>query len=212
MYAPIDPDDRDMRRRHLAKRLVSHQARTQTIYGFTGFTRTRLATMRKRWGVKENARQRGPSPTSAKILFRSMNVRSEAAAAAVALRVFADAHGIEMRVLAECAGFESGERLCDIFESLQACFPGGELEFEQFLLLAKGLAAGNEIQVGSCTACGATILLDLLGTRRILCSPCLRRFMSGGGAKDEVAGGDEGGGSGDAGPGTDAGDKQGKLF
>ena len=47
METSDDPDDRDLRRRQLAKRLVSHHARTQTIYSFTGYTRHRLATLRK---------------------------------------------------------------------------------------------------------------------------------------------------------------------
>src|ERR1700730_5380104 len=71
MQGMADPDDRDLRRLQLTKRLVGHQARPQTIYRLTGYTRHRLATLRRRWRVSQGSRHRGPAPTSYSAFFHS---------------------------------------------------------------------------------------------------------------------------------------------
>jgi hypothetical protein len=55
---------RDSRRYQLALRLMAHQARTGTISAITSLSRHQQEALRQRWGVAENTRRRGPSPTS----------------------------------------------------------------------------------------------------------------------------------------------------
>src|ERR1700690_1084874 len=75
-----DPCSRYLRRIEVARRMVSHQVRTQTIVDYTNLTRHRLATLRRRWSVAEESRRRGPPPRSISVFLRPPRTRSEAAA------------------------------------------------------------------------------------------------------------------------------------
>lgn len=172
---PDDPGDRDMRRLQLAKRLVQHRARTQTIFGFTGISRHQLATLRLRWRVTQTMRHRGPSPTSFAVFFRSPLARSEGTAAAVIFALFvppahlhAHAHGPQFAELA------AGECLCEVFEAFQACFPASELEFEHLVLLIRGIAKRESIGLQACSRCSNATLIDRLATTQQPCGPCER--------------------------------------
>jgi hypothetical protein len=170
-----DPDDRDLRRRQLAKRLVSHHARTQTIYAFTGFSRHRLATLRKRWGVTPAERHRGPSPTSFSVFFRSPRARNVATTAAVICKLLgATRPALNAKLSRKILDLDFGEQLCEVHEALQACFPDVELEFEQIMLLAIGLSRHESIELTTCVRCGIAVLADRLSLRRRTCLTCHR--------------------------------------
>lgn len=170
-----DPDDRDLRRRQLAKRLVSHHARTQTIYGFTGFTRHRLATLRKRWGVTPEERHRGPSPKSFSVFFRTPKARSIATTAAVICELMGLTKAArQAKLFSRTLDLSFGEQLCEVHEALKACFPDVELEFEQVMLLAIGLSQHESIDLTTCTRCGIALLSDQLSLRRRTCASCHR--------------------------------------
>ena len=163
-----DPDDRDIRRRLLARRLVSHRARTQTIQTFTGISRHRLETLRQRWGVTTEDRHRGPSPTSFTEFFRTARNLQAATTAAVLCKLVAAIPTQPLRG-SRIPSLELGERLCYAYEALQACYPKTELEFEQLLLLVTGLAEGSCLRLGQCGRCGAAILIDILSVRDFVC-------------------------------------------
>lgn len=169
-----DPDERDMRRRDLAKRLVSHRARTQTIYAFTGFTRHRQQTLRRRWGVATQERHRGPSPNSLAEFFRKTANFHTATAAALLWRLLGNRDDSDSVGRRGSTTLETGERLCYVYEALQACFPHSDFEFEHLALLAKGLSEHDGIELGHCNRCGAALLIDMLDVRERLCRPrCL---------------------------------------
>jgi hypothetical protein len=175
MDTPEDPDDRDLRRRQLAKRLVSHHARTQTIYAFTGYTRHRLATMRRRWGVSPEERHRGPSPTSFSVFFRSPRARNVATAAAVICKLLgATRPAPDTRITRRSVDLDFGEQVCEVHEALQACFPEVALEFEQVMLLAIGLSQHGPIHLTSCVRCGIAVLAEQIALRRRTCAACHR--------------------------------------
>ena len=170
-----DPDERDLRCRQLAKRLVSHHARTQTIYEFTGYSRHRLATLRRRWQVSPEARHRGPSPTSFSVFFRSPKARSIATAAAVICRLLgATRSPLDAKLSHRILDLDFGEQICEVHEALQACFPDVQLEFEQVMLLAIGLSRHESIDLTSCVRCGLAVLADQLSVRRRTCATCHR--------------------------------------
>ena len=170
-----DPDDRDLRRRQLAKRLVSHHARTQTIYAFTGYTRHRLATLRKRWGVPPAERHRGPSPTSFSVFFRSPRARDVATTAAILCKLLgATRPDLGPKSSRRALDVDFGERLCEVHEALKACFPEIELEFEQVMLLAIGLSRSESIDLTTCVKCGIAVLADQFSLRRRTCAGCHR--------------------------------------
>jgi hypothetical protein len=164
---------RDFRRYELALRLMAHQARTRTISAMTSLTRHQLATLRRRWRVTEDMRHRGPSPKSLSVFLHSPRARSEGASLAVLCRILKvlPTKGLNTNAR-NVFSLESGERLCEVFEAYRTCFPASDLEFEEVLLLAIGLAKGEVIELGNCDSCNATILIDLLGSRRRKCSHC----------------------------------------
>lgn len=170
-----DPDERDLRRRQLAKRLVSHHARTQTIHEFTGYSRHRLATLRRRWQVSPDERHRGPSPTSFSVFFRSPRARNVATAAAVICKLLgATKPAFGARISRRITDLDFGEQICEVHEALQACFPDVELEFEQVMLLAIGLSRHESIALTTCVKCGIAVLADQLSVRRRTCASCHR--------------------------------------
>lgn len=169
-----DPVDRDLRRRQLAQRLVVHQARTQTIFLLTGLSRHQMATLRRRWRVTEDMRHRGPPPRSFAVFWATLRLRAEAAALAVFWQALGNMGATSGGETMKAAAVEFGERVCDVFETFKACFPRAELELEHLVLLARALDQADVIAVSSCTSCEAAILIDLLGSRRPLCTRCLR--------------------------------------
>lgn len=174
-HATREPFDRDLRRRHLAQRLVAHQARTQTIFVLTGLSRHQLATLRQRWRVTDEMRHRGPAPTSFAVFRSTLRVRAEAAALAAYWSTFATTSASNGRAHAATSAIEFGERLCEVFEAYRACFPKSELDLEHLFLLVRGLQEADAIALSNCSNCEAVTVADLLGPRRRLCSHCQRR-------------------------------------
>jgi hypothetical protein len=169
-----DPDDRDLRRRLLARRLISHQARTQTVTYFTDCSRNQLETLRRRWGVATNERHRGPSPTSFAEFFRNARTLQAATAAAILFNLLDTRRRPGHHPSPGTTKLATGEQICYVFEALQACFPHVELEFEHMVLLATGLARGEAIRLGHCTQCGTAILVDNFASRQTACRHCSR--------------------------------------
>lgn len=172
MHATSEFVDRDLRRRQLARRLVTHQARTHTIFMLTGFSRHQLATLRQRWGIPQEIRHRGPRPTSFAIFNATLRVREEAAVLAVLWKILTGTGLAKDTAPRKLLPMEFGERLCEVFEIYATCFPSSELEFEHLVLLVRGLEQGDAIALSNCSSCEAVVLVDLLGTRRRLCSHC----------------------------------------
>lgn len=164
--------DRELRRRQLAQRLVTHQARTQTVFMLTGLSRHQLATMRQRWNIPLETRHRGPKPTSFAVFRATLRVREEAAALAILWKILAGIGSFKSMVHGKPSPVEFGERLCEVFETHTACFQKSELGLEHLALLARGLDEGDAIALSNCGNCEAVVLVDLLGPRRRLCSHC----------------------------------------
>lgn len=169
--------DRELRRRELARRLVVHHARTQTISALTNLTHHQLFSLRQRWQVTQETRHRGPSPTSFSILLSSRS-RTEASALTVLCRVLNAIPPSNQKCMRKTpSAMEVGERLCEVFEIYSAYLPQSNFEFEHLMLLAQGLARADVIAIGNCTLCRATILIDLLATRPSVCSHCLQNVQ-----------------------------------
>ena len=171
-HATIEFVDRELRRRQLARRLVTHQARTQTIFMLTALSRHQLAALRQRWRIPQEIRHRGPRPTSFAIFNATLRGREEAAVLAVLWKVLTGMGLAKETAPRKLSPMEFGERLCEVFETHAACFPRSALELEHLVLLARGLEQGDVIALSNCSSCGAVVLVDLLGTRRRICSHC----------------------------------------
>lgn len=165
--------ERELRRRQLAVRLISHQARTQIIEELTGLTRHQLETFRRRAGVATNSRFRGPAPTSFEVFFSSTRMRSESAVLAF-LYLALGASKFGKRNGSSESAIHRGERLCEVYELWQHLFPNSPMEFDQLILLGEGVSRGDQISFAYCEKCRAILLVDLLGGHRRLCIQCAR--------------------------------------
>ena len=170
-----DPFSRDLKRIETARRMVWHQARTQTVTQYTGITRNRLATLRRRWGVPEDTRRRGPAPSSLTVFVHSPQARSEAAAIATVCIAFQamPPHAINGRTPA-LPSLALADRLLEAYEAYRAAVPDSEIEFEELLLLVRELAEGKLIELGICRGCKSVILVLRYGTSRRTCLHCDR--------------------------------------
>jgi hypothetical protein len=168
-----DPFCRDRMRIEVARRMVCHQARTQTITHYTNLTRNRLATLRRRWSVSQETRRRGPPPRSIAIFLRTPRARSEAAALATMCINF---DALPIRLLTGAAEARPplilADRLCETYEAYRACVPDSKIEFEEMLLLAQELANGDLVKLSICKGCNAAIVLLTCEAPRRTCSHC----------------------------------------
>jgi hypothetical protein len=170
---PDDPVVREHRRSELARRLIAHSVRTQTISDLTGMSRNRLATLRRRLMVPTRERRRGPPPRSVRVFLTTPNGRTEGAALAALCAVFnLSITGHPADVSERLSALGLGERLCDIYESYQACFPDTEVQFEELISLRTNLARGVAVELGNCRRCRCLILIDRFGQNRRVCSHC----------------------------------------
>lgn len=166
----------DSRRYRLAFRLMTHQARTQTISAMTSLSRHQQETLRRRWRIAEETRRRGPSPTSLDRFTHSPRARAEGASLAAFCRIYSllplgNIVGVPRRKLLT---LELGERLCDTYETYRACLPQSELEIEQLLSFVLGIAENEVIGLGRCESCSGTVLIDRLAPHRPTCAHCQR--------------------------------------
>jgi hypothetical protein len=163
---------RDSRRYQLALRLMAHQARTGTISAMTSLSRHQQEALRQRWGVSEDTRRRGPSPSSLGRFTHSPRARSEGAVLAIFCRIYR-LLPLELEVpRRKLLTLELGERLCDTYETFRACFPRCELEIEQLLSFVLAVAENDVIGIGRCASCSGTILIDRLAAQRPSCAHC----------------------------------------
>lgn len=158
MKHTYDSFSRDLKRIEVARRMVSHHVRTQTIVDYTSLTRNRLATLRRRWCVSEGTRRRGPPPRSVELFLRTARARSEGAAIVSICIAF----GALPRYLHCQAGVQPrldiADRLCEAFEAFRTCIPHSTFDFEELLLLARELEAGVLLEISNCRVCKCMIL------------------------------------------------------
>ena len=76
------------------------------------------------------------------------------------------------RTARQLPSLEAGERLCEAFELLRVWDPETDIDFEQAVLLATGIAAETAIKLDTCAQCKAAVLLDKLGLDTPACALC----------------------------------------
>src|SRR5271170_1349398 len=106
-----DSVTRELRCFELARRLIFYEVRTETISKLTGLSRNRLATLRRRLKVSENARHRGPAPRSLEVLLRTSRGRTEGAALVALFPLFKNPASNKRSTT-----LDEGELACDIYD------------------------------------------------------------------------------------------------
>jgi hypothetical protein len=178
---------RDLKRLHLAKRLIEHEVRTQWICDWTGLSVNRVRNLFHSYDEHAGhvRRRRGPSPTALTSFLRSPPLRSEASAIgglAYARGIIAGAS--DSAAPREASDLETRERWVDTFELYQKIVPQSILKMDQFITLANALAEGQDLQLDHCRNCHGALIVDPLGVCRRLCPACERdSFKKRGGAR-----------------------------
>ena len=158
---------RELRCLELARRLIFHEVRTDTITKLTGLSRHRLETLRRRLMVSENVRHRGPPPLSLDLFLRTSRGRTEAAALAALFPLFRRPTSIN-----PSTSLDDGEQACDIYDAYLAYYPQSNVRFEELMLLRRGLAKGDLVGLGLCRICRGLIMNNRLDPHRSTCSHC----------------------------------------
>ena len=171
---------RDLRRIHLAQRMIRHEVRTKTICTWTGLNEERVRNLARSYEatLAPAGRHRGPSPKKVDVFLRHTLLRAEAAC----LGGFAHAYGILPReVMPNAArllpGVALGERLCHTFEVFQTVVSGARLTMEHFILLVVALAERREIELDHCVHCNAVLIVESTSREQRICFGC--RKLSG---------------------------------
>jgi hypothetical protein len=172
-----DRYSRDLRRFSLALRMLTHEARPNTICAWTGFTAERVRHLCRshRKDVPDGAgpRHRGPSPTKLTPLLASPSLRSEVAAIAGLCRVLGVIPAAPLSSARQrLPSVANGERLCDALELFREIVPHARLTLEQLVLVVFVLSEGEQWGIDHCTKCRAIILVDHLSLARRVCAHC----------------------------------------
>ena len=158
---------RELRCFELARRLILHEVRTETITKLTGLSRNRLATLRRRLMVSEEARHRGPSPRSLDVLLRTSRVRTEGAALVALFPLFKNPTAVK-----PSTALDEGEQVCAIYDAYLAYYPQSTVQFEELMLLKRSLAKGDLVELGLCRLCKGLIINHRIDDYRPICSHC----------------------------------------
>lgn len=167
--------DRYYRRIQLGLRLLSHGARAQTACDWSGLTPNRLITLKRRWLPEAGDGFRGPAPTSYQAFFRSP-ARLGHATVFASIQQALCPHPERREGSRDLQpGLEDGERLCTAYEIFREWEPDADMEFDQAVLLARGVASAKDIELIRCLHCQSAMLIDKWARRREVCSGCRSR-------------------------------------
>ena len=172
-----DRYSRDLRRYTLAWRMVSHEARSQTVATWTGLPKSRIRTLvdTHRDGIPdgESPRHRGPSPNSVAVFLRTAQVRREAAALVGVCYAFNVLPETRLHhATRELPGVARGERLCEAYEMYRSMVTETCLTLDHAALLVISVAQAGELDVQRCTGCGSALVLNRYDLSRSTCSYC----------------------------------------
>jgi hypothetical protein len=166
---------RDLRRIHLAQRMIRHEVRTTTICTWTGFNEERIRNLAKSYEATlvPASRHRGPPPKKVEVFLRHSILRAEAACLGGLARSFGILPPELLRNAAQSLPtVVLGERLCHAFEVYRAVVPEARLTMEHFILLVLALAEGHEIEVDHCAHCSAVLIVETASRERRICFAC----------------------------------------
>lgn len=167
--------ERYYRRIQLGLRLLSHGARAQTACEWSGLTPDRLITLKRRWLPEAGDGFRGPAPTSFQPFFRSAARLGHATAFTSIHQALCQPFPPHEKPWELQPGLESGERLCTAYEIFREWEPDADMEFDQAVLLARGVASSRDIELIRCLHCQCALLVDKWARRREVCADCRGR-------------------------------------
>jgi hypothetical protein len=175
-----DRFNRHYRRIQLGLRLLSHGARAQTASDWSGLSPDTLTTLKRRWMPERRDAFRGPAPTSFQLFFRSVSRTRHATLFASIHATMSEPPSDESHANRLPVCLDNGEQLCEAFEICREWLPSYDLEFDQAVLLARGVAANEDLELSRCSACHCALLIDKLAIVRSTCARCRRKTTDSG--------------------------------
>ena len=170
-----DRFNRHYRRIQLGLRLLSHGARAQTASNWSGVSPDTLTTLKRRWMPERRDAFRGPAPTSFQLFFRTVSRTRYATLFASIHAAMSGSSSDESHTNQLPVCLDNGERLCEAFEICQEWLPGYDLEFDQAVLLARGVATNEDLELARCSTCRCALLIDKFALARSTCARCRRK-------------------------------------
>lgn len=171
---------RDLRRYHLAWRLIRHEARTRTVERWSGLSVYRIRTLYAAYAADRSGPARSPlrgvAPHQVSFFWRSAHLKCEAAILAGFLKTFGVCPSAPEERLET---LQRGELLCEAFEEFQAYWPAAQSSLEHAILLLTELSRGIEIGLERCLDCDALIVADRLAIAPPRCAWCTYDLQAG---------------------------------
>ena len=169
---------RDRLRIDLAWRLIGHEARTFTIRQWTGLSDDRIRKLYRSYvacsAITPVPRHRGKSPRRIAFFFRNPELHFQATQLAGLYLMNGllegTVRGVEARY--RLGSLDSGELLCDTYESYRELHAPAGISFEHAWFLLLALARKDELTVRRCPRCGAMELRDRYCRRSTSCAGC----------------------------------------
>jgi Flagellar transcriptional activator (FlhC) len=172
-----DRYSRDRLRFDIALQFIRNEARTHTIRAWTGLSDDRIRKLYRSY-LREGqgaplTRHRGKSPQQVTFFMRSARVRQEAALLASLCRLLGalpQAAAPELVPSLPC--LTRGELLCQAYAVYRGLMPPALISFEHAVFLLTALVRGDELVLGGCRDCGATLIVDRWSLRAPRCPLC----------------------------------------
>lgn len=175
---------RDFARYRLALAMLHFHARSRTIERWTGLSIYRIRALREYVSDAPelaNAPLRGVTPYQPAVLFRSAQVRSDAALLAGFLHAFKviPAGGRIENAAEVIPSLPRGLRLIRAYRQFASLLPATSISVEHAILLLIELARGIEITLSACKRCGVMVLVDQLAVGEPRCVFCQHELQAG---------------------------------
>ena len=157
----------------LALRMLRHEARTQTIRGYTGLSDDRIRKLYRSYmgdARREHPRHRGKSPHQIAYFTRSLRRRKPRywralCHCSVRCQPLRDAP-------MQTPPLTRGELLCQAFEAYRQMLPSAQISFEHAYFLVNSLQSGELLRLGNCSECGCLMVTERLPLRATRCHHC----------------------------------------
>jgi hypothetical protein len=190
MRVSNDRYSHELRAFALARRMLGHEARPNTVSLWTKLSTERvenISVIHRREGHHRAPSRHGPSRSKLSGVLTSPSLRSEAAAVAGVCRFLKLIPDTPLaNASSALPNVERGEGLCSAYELFRRLMPYARLSLEELGLLVVSLAEGAEWGLERC-ACGTLMIIDRLEPERRMCEDCQHEARGRGGRAARIS-------------------------
>jgi hypothetical protein len=189
MRVTDDRYTRDRLRLDLALRLIRHEARTQTIRGWTGLSDDRIRKLYRSYvagaGGVAVKRHRGKSPRQSAFFLRNGELRRQAAALATLYCLLGLIGRDSRQRPGSLPDMRWGEIFCRAYETYTRLFTAPALSFEHACHLQRALGQQRDLGLDECGRCGSLLVVSPFAGRPFSCDFCHPEGRGGAGSRTD---------------------------